>query len=322
MTTQAQKDALIARLVKIQSVGGSLLSNATAAKKLADAITVEGPAPAPDPTPDPTPVPDPTPTPVPVPSTGFPDATNTGVPAGVVLTPYTGPARITTPTVIDGKHITVPLVITASAGTVTIKNSLLASDGYWLILNDEGAKLTVTDCELDGLGNRSGDSAVAGYNKTIRRCNIHSTVDGLKIGSNDAVEDSYIHDLVVTADSHNDGVQSLGSDNVVIRHNTIVLKEGATSAILLSTGSADSMKHIRIEDNLLGGGAFTVYGGYEAGRDTLSKVSDVVITGNRITTSIHARGGAYGPFTSVDSPAVTMSGNVWHDGPKAGQSAS
>ncbi|WP_372595632.1 right-handed parallel beta-helix repeat-containing protein [Actinotalea sp.] len=322
MTTQADKDALLARLTKIQSVGGSLLSNATAAKKLAEAIDVADPAPDPVPDPVPEPTPEPTPDPDPVPAGGFPDATNTGVPAGVALAPYTGPARITTPTVIDGKDITVPLVIARSAGTVTIRNSRSRCEAYWNILNDEGATLVLEDVELDGMGNPANDCAVAGYNKTIRRCNIHGTIDGLKIGSNDIVEDTYIHDLTVTADSHNDGMQSLGSDDVLIRHNTVIMRDGATSAILLSTGSADSMKRIRIEDNLLGGGAFTVYGGYEAGRDVLSRVSDVSITGNRITTTVFPRGGAYGPFTSVDAPAVAMSANVWHDGPNAGQPAS
>ena len=47
--------------------------------------------------------------------------------------------------------------------------------------------------------------------------------------------------------------------------------------------------------------------------------NDIVITDNRITTSVYPNGGAYGPFTSVGSDAVTMRGNVWHDGSKAGQ---
>lgn len=42
--SQADKDALIARLVKIASVGGSLLSNATAARKLAETIPVTPPS--------------------------------------------------------------------------------------------------------------------------------------------------------------------------------------------------------------------------------------------------------------------------------------
>ncbi|MCB2177401.1 MAG: DUF4082 domain-containing protein [Actinomycetales bacterium] len=284
------------------------------------------PAPTPDPTPapapDPTPAPTPTPTPDPAPSTSaFPSASTTGVPAGVSLTPYTGPSTITAAgTVIDGKLITQPLVIASSASNVTIRNSKISAEGYWLVLNDAGAKnLQIIDTELDGKGNASGDAAVAGYNYTLTRVNIHGTVDGLKLGANVTVQDSYIHDLVMTSDSHNDGMQSLGSDDVLIRHNTIIIGKGSTSAILLSTGSADSMRRITIDNNLVGGGAFTVYGGYEPGVDNLSRVSDIVITNNRVTTQIYPNGGAYGPFTSVGSAAVTMSGNIWYDGPKAGQ---
>ena len=270
-----------------------------------------------------TPTPTPTPTTSPTASAaGFPSASNTGVPAGVTLTPYTGPERITQPgTVIDSKLITTPLVIAAGANDVTIRNSLIRANGYWLVLNDEGAtNLQITDTELDGAGNPNGDAAVGGRNYTLTRVNIHSTVDGLKLGDNVTVQDSYIHDLVMTDGSHNDGMQSLGSNNLKILHNTVIVADGSTSAIILSTGSADSMRNIRIENNLLGGGAYTVYGGYQAGTDDLSRVSDVVISNNRITTSVFPNGGAFGPFTSNNKPAVTITGNVWHDGPNAGRS--
>lgn len=278
--------------------------------------------PKPTPTATPTPTPTATPTPPPPPVTGpYPGATNTGVPAGVALTPYTGPTRITQPgTVIDSKLITSPLVITAGAHDVVIRNSVVRANGFWLVLNDEGARnLQIIDSELDGNGNTNNDAAVAGRNYTLTRVNIHGTVDGLKIGDNVTVQDSYIHDLVMTSDSHNDGIQSLGSDNVKIVHNTILVAKGSTSAIILSTGSAQSMKNILIDSNLMGGGAYTVYGGYQVGTDVLSRVGNVVISNNHITTTIYPNGGAYGPFSSVNAPAVTLSGNVWHDGPKAGQ---
>jgi len=287
--------------------------------------------PEPEPEPEPTvtsppePTPTPTPSPAPAPASGsFPDAANTGVPAGVTLTQYTGPSRITQPgTVIDSQLITTPLVITAGAHNVTIRNSLIRASGYWLVLNDEGAtNLQIIDTELDGTNNRSGDAAVAGQNYTLTRVNIHNTIDGLKLGSNVTVQDSYIHDLFVTGDSHNDGMQSLGSNDVKIVRNTVIVPDGSTAAIILSTGSASSMKRILIDNNLLGGGGYTVYGGYAARVDVLSRVSDVVISNNRITTAIHPKGGAYGPFTSVDAPAVTLTGNVWHDGPNAGRPVS
>ena len=224
---------------------------------------------------------------------------------------------------IDSKLITTPLVIAAGANNVTIRNSVVRAQGFFLVLNDQGAtNLQIVDTELDGQNNSSGDAAVGGYNYTLTRVNVHGTMDGLKLGDNVTVQDSYIHDLVMTADSHNDGMQSLGSDNVKITHNTVVIGNGSTSAIMLSTGSADSMKNIVISGNLLGGGAYTVYGGYAAGVDTLSKVSGIVISNNRFTTAIYPNGGAFGPLTSVDPPAVTVQGNTWYDGPKAGQPVS
>jgi Right handed beta helix region len=273
------------------------------------------PSPAPASTPEPERPLDPT-------LAGWPDSSSTGVPAGVALTPYTGPARITEPgTVIDGKLVTVPLVIAATADDVTIRDSVIRVSDHWLVLNDEGATgLRIVDTELDGTGNASGDAAVAGGSYTLTRVNVHGTVDGLKVGSDVTVEDSYIHDLVMTAGSHNDGIQSLGSEDVVIRNNTVIVGDGATSAVLLSTGSASSMRRITIEHNLLGGGAYTVYGGYESGKDDPSKVSDIVVRDNHISTVVHPQGGAFGPITSVDSPVVT-SGNVWHDGPHAGAAA-
>lgn len=277
--------------------------------------------PTPTPTATATPTSTPTATATPAPTGEYPSARTTGVPAGVTLKPYTGPTRITTAgTVIDGALITQPLVITAGAHNVTIRNSLIRASAFFLVLNDEGAtNLRIIDSELDGGGATGNDSAVAGRNYTLTRVNIHGTLDGVKLGSNVTIQDSYIHDLVMSSGSHNDGMQSLGSDNVVIRHNTVIVPQGATSAIILSTGSASSMRNIDIDNNLLGGGAYTVYGGYLKGVDDLSKVSDIVISNNRITTTVNAKGGVFGPFTSVDQPAVTLTGNVWHDGPLAGK---
>ncbi len=253
------------------------------------------------------------------PSGEWPDASNTGVPDGVTLTNYTGPSKITTPgTVIDGKKVTSCLVI--EANDVTIKNSLLQSDRcFFNVLSDNrNTGLKLTDVEIDGLNNRAGDSAVNGDNFTCTRCDIHGTVDGFKAGSNTIIQYSWIHDLAMSADSHNDGIQSLDTTSLKILHNRIIAPAGSTSAIILSTGSASDMRNILIDNNLLGGGAYTVYGGYLAGRDQLSKVSNISIKNNRFTKVIYPKAGVYGPLTSIDPPVV-VSGNVWHDGPLAGQ---
>lgn len=257
----------------------------------------------------------------PPPSTGgWPDATNTGVPAGTTLTAYTGPLTITTAgTVIDRRKITGCVVI--KANNVTIKNSLLQTNGcFFNVLSDNGnTGLLLQDVEIDGQGNTTGDSAVNGGGYTCLRCDIHGTSDGFKAGTGVIIQDSWIHDLAQGPGGHNDGVQSLGTTSLKIIHNSIVVQDGATSAVILSTGSASAMKNVEIRGNLLGGGAFTVYGGYAAGQDVRSRVDNISITDNRFTTAVFPRSGAYGPLTSADPPVV-LSGNLWLDGPKAGQS--
>ena len=265
--------------------------------------------------------PTPTPTPSPSTSTGFPSSASTGVPDGTSLSTYNGPSTITrSGTVIDSKKITSCIVI--KANDVTIKNSLIQTDGcFFNVLSDNGnSGLRLTDVEIDGQGNTSGDAAIGGGGYTCLRCDIHGTVDGAKAGDDVVFRDSYIHDLAMSGDSHNDGIQSLGTDSLQIVHNKIITPRGSTSAIILSTGSAWTMRNVTIDNNLLGGGAYTVYGGYMAGVDVLSRVANIDITNNKFTTTVYPRGGVYGPLTSVDNPVVT-SGNVWYDGPNAGRSA-
>ena len=297
-----------------------------ALKRIESQLAAMGtPGAAPSPTAPPTP-PSPSPSPKPAQPTAADGApagpASTGVPDGTTLTAYTGPSTITAAgTVIDAKKITTCLVI--KADNVTIKNSLLQAGGcFFNVLSDDGSTgLTLTDVEIDGQNNKTGDSAVSGGGYTCLRCDVHGTIDGFKAGTDVTIKDSWIHDLAMTADSHNDGIQSLGTTKLAITGNTIVLADGATSAVILSTGSASDMRNITISGNLLGGGAFTVYGGYAAGTDTKSKISNIAITDNRFSTKIHPTSGAFGPLTSTDAP-VSVSGNTWADGPDAGRSVS
>jgi hypothetical protein len=273
-------------------------------------------------TPSPTPSATPTPTPTVVPA-GFPNASNTGVPAGTVLAKR-GSLTVTQPnTVIDSMEIDGCLTIAKTASNVTVKNSLIRSkDCVWNIDDTAGAPgLKVIDTEIDGLGGTTGDAGIHGYGYTLTRVNIHGTGDGLKVGTGDVIQDSYIHDLAITSSSHNDGIQCLGTTSLTISHNTIVVKDGATSAIILSTGSADAMRNVTISNNLLAGGAYTVYGGYQQGTDVLSRVSNIQILTNQFSTQIFAKSGAFGPLTSTSSPVV-VSGNTWADGPNKGKAVS
>ncbi len=199
--------------------------------------------------------------------TCFPDATNTGVPAGTSLTAYSGPSTITTNnTVIDSKTIT-NTCLTIQAQNVVIKNSKIQVTGtgfagcsealIGLVDDPNGSfnnwSVTIQDSEIDcggdppnGWNNSTalGDAFITGL-----RLNIHGCENGGDVNQSFDIEDSYIHDLrqCTAAEcggdgSHTDGFQMGGGHftppgtnnlvggviNVTFKHNTMFsMKTGA-----------------------------------------------------------------------------------------------
>src|SRR5262249_19234443 len=130
-----------------------------------------------------------TPTAVPTlpPLTGFPNASNTGVPAGTDLTAYTGANPITTANaVIDGKVLTGEILVDATG--VTIRNSRI--DGTVHVDDDTHNSLLLENVEVNCGGHNTG---VGEANVTVRRANIHNCENGFDMNQNIDVRDSYIH---------------------------------------------------------------------------------------------------------------------------------
>jgi len=253
-------------------------------------------------------------------TTTYPGASTTGVPPSTVLTAYTGPTTITTAgTVIDSKTIT--SVLNIKANDVTIKNSRIAvGNASFILLNDSGnTGLMLQDTEIDGLSTVTDGAAIGGRNYTALRCNIHGTGDGVKLGDNVTIQDSWIHDLYGGNDSHNDGMQCSDGTNIRVLHNTITpVYSGATSCIIIKADFGP-ISDLIFDGNFLGGGGWCVYGG--DGFSGLPDATGVKITNNKFTTAYFSNGGAFGPITNTGA-GVTVSGNTWADGPKAGQAVS
>jgi hypothetical protein len=248
----------------------------------------------------------------------WPGASNTGVPAGTSLSAYTGPSNITTPnTVITGKNIG---CIQVSAPGVVIRNSKLScrtASPYVVTVDDgdiTGTPLLLQDVEID-CQNTAG-TAVGEATVTVQRANIHGCENGVDANQSITIEDSYIHDLYNSAASHTDGIQlatghwtgssyAPGALNVTISHNTIygVGVDGSlgTSAIIQNSPGS---KNILIEDNLLAGGAFTLYCPSDGGGHS-------TVIGNHFSSKFSSKYGAYGPSDGCSDE--TLSGNVDDD---------
>lgn len=258
--------------------------------------------------------------PPPPPPTGFPNASNTGVPAGTTLTAYTGPGNVTTAnTVITGKTIG---CISVSAPGVVIRNSKISCAGDAITVSDKvstSTVLTVEDTEID-CKNTNG-TGVNEADFTLRRVNIHGCENGLDMNQNVLIEDSYIHDLYNSSAAHADGIQFgtghwNGSsyvcgtgcvNNITIRHNTIygMGADGSFGTSAIIDHSFGPNTNILIDSNLLAGGAATIYCsiGFTG--------TNYRVTNNSFSTKFKSTVGFY--FPSTECSDQTQSGNVIYE---------
>jgi hypothetical protein len=231
---------------------------------------------------------------------GYPDATNTGVPAGTKLTVIKGDLSVAKAgAVIEGKDIRGCVLI--KAPNVTIRRSKVTCSGYYAIGNFietyKGGGLLLEDVEVD-CGNRN-TTGVGSYGMTARRLNIHGCENGFDIDDSTSVLDSYIHDLYEGSTGHADGIQLAGGANIRIKHNTIFAPGGTSAIISHPTGNAN----VLVEGNLLAGGAYTLYCPRDASRDYR-------VVANRFGRNFSAKGGAYGAWTGCKKVAVVRD-NFW-----------
>lgn len=261
----------------------------------------------PTPTVVPTTVPS-TPTPTPTPTTtgpmigcaphpsvcGFPDASNTGVPAGTILTPFSG--SITAGMTITGKTIG---CLTINVPNVTIKNSRIAGQCFYGIRSNSSG-LVVQDSEISC--NNSQGSGIAGKGYSLIRDEITGCENGAVLDRDAQIMDSFVHDMFLGQGGHTDSVQVYGgAANILIQHNTLLNEDdGGTSAIIADVTDG---ANITITSNLLAGGAYSLY---------CPKNNNGPVTNNRVSKIYKPKGGEYGPWVYCDV-AVPHTGNVWDE---------
>jgi hypothetical protein len=236
------------------------------------------------------------------------DASTTGVEPGVELKP-SGTLKVTQAgTVIDGLHVQGDLVI--AANDVTVRNTLIESDTPQSPVRVmKGVTGTLIErVEIDNRNSTGIGLYFQGGSGTVRYANIHSAEDGIRIeADNVTVERSFIHDLHRHPGGHHDSIQIRRGDNVTIRNNNLQIYVAATGDPMnaaLQIGSligSDRISNLRVVDNLMNGGNFTVNGG---GR---GEVESAVYSGNRF-----GRNCRYGVQGNLENSTWDPS-NVWDD---------
>ncbi|GAB3744839.1 DUF4082 domain-containing protein [Microlunatus parietis] len=284
------------------------------------------PTPTPTPTPEPAPTPKPTPTPTPAPSEPpvddgeFPNAGNTGVPAGTNLQPYTGPKTITQDgTVIDGKTVNGSLIIRAA--NVTVRNSVIngtiATDE-----NSTGYSFTIVDSEVR-VGDREG-TGIGAVNFTVLRVEVTGGNRSMNCWKNCDIRDSYVHGQFrdETGVAHESGIR-MGAGGKIIGNTIIcdapdVPPDAGCSASLTGYGDFAAVQDMEIRGNLIGAttGGFCAYGGSSGGKPYSDGARDIRFIDNTFQRGKTGQCGFWGPITDFDSgaPGNVWQGNVWDDG--------
>ena len=202
----------------------------------------------------------------------FPNALNTGVPAGTALKIYTGPSTITTNGAdLSGYIFTSTLTI--AANNVTIENSKFDVSGTCIQIENADLQTNqytgtlIKNCEMAGETNGvvvGNNEAIQGANLTVLNCNIHGYAKDINCeGSNITVEGSYLwNESAGGTGAHLENIicDGVGS-NFNFSNNTIVNTQDNTTTIFNATDFGSS-SNVTINGNLLYGGAsYTLYVG-------------------------------------------------------------
>ena len=263
---------------------------------------------------------------------GFPDATNTGVPAGTSLTTVNADVTLSTPGQVYEDKL-VNGTIDVSAANVTIRRCKIvpptALDVTAISSNSTG--LLVEDCEIVLSGRKM--TGIGSANYTARRCNIYGGENLISADSDVTLEDSYLHDPVPydpVPDPHTDCVEMAEFDPVRITLNHNTLLGGFDFPELSGPGSGSfgsgvvKVGHdavdITITNNKMGGAGYSL----QLQKPGESTGTNIVVTGNRGTVEACAAAGyptIYAGYAIEDgyrAAADTWSDNTYLDGPLAG----
>ncbi|MDQ4034005.1 MAG: carbohydrate-binding protein, partial [Actinomycetota bacterium] len=195
-------------------------------------------------------------------SLNFPDSSTTGVPKSVELAPSGSLTVSEDGAVVESRKITG--TVTVKANDVVIRKTLIESDGLYAIKIMPGYRnLVVEDTEIDGGG--VGSAAVCCSNYSLLRVDIHDVTEGPRLGSNTAVEDSYIHHLHRCDSCHIDALQTTGGTDITIRRNNLQAYNPTTGYLMNAAyqfGTTQGpVTDVLVEDNFMNGGNYTVNGG-------------------------------------------------------------
>lgn len=213
-------------------------------------------------------------------------------PSGTRWDSTAGALRVEGNVTLDGVFVK-GSVTYAGGGTLTVRNSIIEGAApSWAALMANGGKIDVRDTTLRWRkgsvpGSKWGNGVIHGDAvMTIIRCDISGAPDGVQLGGEGSLlEQNYIHDLAMLGayptGTHNDGIQSYGGDNLIVRYNRIDLVVNGLAydgnhqngAVFVQPGGPEPCRNLQVIGNYLAGGGYTLR--------LEGPMRDAVVVGNR-----------------------------------------
>ena len=208
--------------------------------------------------------------------------------------------------------LSIPYNINVTANNVTLKNDKIVVAGNYGISLRNTAGVTIENSTISGTNATSGrveyavdDIYQSSTGLVVSGNNISDFCHGVQVSAC-LVTGNYIHDPGYVAGDHIDGIFDPGfAGALMISGNTILDSFTQTSAISLDASAAGTLvANKTVENNLLGGGGYAIYGGDSLGNTT----SNIVIKNNRFSQLYFPKSGQYGPVAYFDPRAQGTSG--------------
>lgn len=196
-----------------------------------------------------------------------PDASNTGVPAGTALRPWTHGSRLQTAGVVldgyDFSALPAGSYYRITANHVTLRNCRMGSG----LLIQLATNVRVERCEIVG-----GVSVSGAIDVVLDRNRIHGSGDDLLHVTSDTgrarnilFSNNLVHDPRPVCGAHADGIQVRGVDNLSLVNNAIDMGpwrqvcglDALNAAVFLEAANGGNA-NVTLEGNFLNGGGYTL----------------------------------------------------------------
>src|ERR1035441_5849159 len=221
---------------------------------------------------------------------GFPDGTNSGVPKGTALKSVPGQVSRGTGWHFDSRGwvevdgngavlsgLSMPYNVKVTASNVTLTHDQIVTGGTYGVSLADTTGVTITNSTISGLNATTGrlDYAISDPEGTstgmvIKSNNISDFRCGVSVTTG-LIANNYIHDPGYISGDHTNGIiGDGGTQQMTMTHNTIFNSLTQTDAITINTSTVPGpVTNKVIENNLLAGAGYPIYGGAGFGHTTL-----------------------------------------------------